>query len=180
MRHVVIALLLLFSITAHANEAERLRQAGFTAQSHGLVLKNQAVATYLWADIYVAALYASADVSAMQSTDLQTPLRLELYYLRDIDREDIIGAATKALQHQQTPEALARLKPELDRLHNSFNDIDPGDRYTLDYRPQRGIDLEVNGKVVFSSKSDELAKAYLGIWLAPKGLSDSLRSALLK
>jgi len=34
--------------------------------------------------------------------------------------------------------------------------------------------------VVFSSRNDALARAYLGIWLAPKGLSDDLRGKLLK
>ncbi|KAF1030387.1 MAG: hypothetical protein GAK37_01385 [Pseudomonas sp.] len=180
MRHVVLCLLLLFPVLASASDADRFKQAGFAQQAHELVLKNQAVATYLWADIYVAALYASADQTATQAANLQKGLRLELYYLRDIDREDIIEAATKALQQQQTPQALARLKPELDRLHESFNDIDPGDRYALDYQPRRGLNLEVNGKVVFNSKSEELAKAYLGIWLAPKGLSEPLRISLLK
>jgi hypothetical protein len=33
--------------------------------------------------------------------------------------------------------------------------------------------------IMFSSVDDELARAYLGIWLAPGGLSDSLRDRLL-
>ena len=71
------------------------------------------------------------------------------------------------------------MKPELDRLHASFRDIRSGDRYALDFRPGRGLNLEINDKVVFSSRDDQLAKAYLGIWMAPKGLSDSLRNSLL-
>ena len=179
MRYVVFCLMLIFSVAVQASEADRLRQAGFPAQSHELALKNQAVLVYLWADVYAAALYAPADISAKHSWDKQKNLRLALYYFRDIDRTDVIKAANTALERQQTSTALARLKPELDRLHASFRDIRSGDRYALDFRPGRGLNLEINDKVVFSSRDDQLAKAYLGIWLAPKGLSDSLRNSLL-
>ncbi|WP_455928935.1 chalcone isomerase family protein [Pseudomonas fluorescens] len=179
MRHVVFCLMMIFSLTAHASEADRLKQASFAAQAHELALKNQAVLVYLWADVYAAALYAPADISAKQAWDQQKAVRLALYYFRDIDRNDVIKAATATLERQQSTATLARLKPELDQLHASFRNIRSGDRYALDFRPGRGLNLEINEQVVFSSRNDELAKAYLGIWLAPKGLSDSLRNALL-
>lgn len=177
MRHVVFCLMMIFSVMVHASEADRLRQADFPAQSHELVLKNQSVLVYLWADVYAAALYAPADINAKQAWDQQKPLRLELYYFRDIDRNDVIKAATATLERQQ---ASARLKPEIEKLHANFRDIRSGDRYALDFRPGRGLSLEINSEVVFSSRDDALARAYLGIWLAPKGLSDELRGKLLK
>ncbi|WP_448652400.1 chalcone isomerase family protein [Pseudomonas fluorescens] len=179
MRHVVFCLMMIFSVAVLASEADRLKQADFPAQSQQLALKNQAVLVYLWADVYAAALYAPTDLSAKQAWEQQKDLRLALYYFRDIDRSDVIKAATTTLERQQTSTALARLKPELDRLHASFRDIRSGDRYALDVRPGRGLNLEINDKVVFSSRDEALAKAYLGIWLAPKGLSDSLRNSLL-
>ncbi|OPA91219.1 hypothetical protein BFW87_19630 [Pseudomonas fluorescens] len=179
MRHVVFCLLLIFSLVVHASEADRLRQAAFPAELHQLSLKNQTVLVYLWADVYAAGLYAPADIPAKQAWDQQKDLRLALYYFRDIDRSDVIKAATTALERQQTAATLARLKPELDQLHARFRDIRSGDRYALDFRPGRGLNLEINDQVVFSSRNDELARAYLGIWLAPKGLSDSLRNTLL-
>ncbi|WP_431702150.1 chalcone isomerase family protein [Pseudomonas sp. BR20] len=177
MRQLFFCLMLMVSITAHANEAERLKQAGFPAQVEGLTLKNQAVFNYLWADVYAAGLYASADVSARQAWAQQKDLRLVLYYFRNLDPKDVIKAATATLERQQTS---ARLKPELDQLHARFRNIRNGDRYALDFRPGRGLNLEINGQVVFSSRNDALARAYLGIWLAPKGLSDELRGKLLK
>ncbi|AZE60031.1 MULTISPECIES: chalcone isomerase family protein [Pseudomonas fluorescens group] len=176
MRQLFFCLMLMVSITAHANDAQRLKQAGFPAQVEGLALKHQAVLNYLWVDVYGAALYAPAQVSARQAWDQHKALRLALYYFRDIDRSDVIKAATVTLERQQ---ANARLKPQLDKLHASFRDIRSGDRYALDFHPGRGLELKINGQVVFSSRDEELARAYLGIWLAPKGLSDELRDKLL-
>ena len=176
MRQLLFCLMLMVSITAHASDAQRLKQAGFPAQVEGLTRKNQAVLNYLWADVYAAALYAPSGLSARHAWDQQKALRLTLYYFRDIDRSDVIKAATTTLARQH---ANARLKPELDKLHGSFRDIRNGDRYALDFHPGRGLKLEINGQVVFSSVDDELARAYLGIWLAPGGVSDSLRDRLL-
>lgn len=179
MRPLILCLWLMLPLVAQASEAERLKQADFPAQASQLALKNQAVLTYLWADVYAAALYAPSGLGARQAWDQQKALRLALYYFRDIDRNDVIKAANTTLERQQSPATLARLKPELDQLHSTFRDIRSGDRYALELQPGRGLSLEINGKVVFSSRNDELAKAYLGIWLAPKGLSDSLRRTLL-
>lgn len=179
MRHVVFCLLLMLSVTVQASEADRLRQADFPASSHELVLKNQAVLVYLWADVYAAALYSPANMSAKQAWDQQQNIRLALYYFRDIDRSDVIKAASTTLERQQTSATLARLKPKLDQLHATFRNIRSGDRYALDFRPGRGLNLEINEQVVFSSRDEELAKVYLGIWLAPKSLSESLRKTLL-
>ncbi|MEK1906071.1 MAG: chalcone isomerase family protein, partial [Pseudomonas sp.] len=54
-----------------------------------------------------------------------------------------------------------------------------GDRYALNYSPRSGLSLERNGSMVFRSDNAELARAYLGIWLAPEGLSEALRKQLL-
>ncbi|CRM20870.1 hypothetical protein [Pseudomonas sp. 24 E 13] len=176
MRQLFIGLMLMMSITAQASDVDRLKQAGFPAQVEGLALKNQAVLNYLWADVYAAALYAPADLTARQAWDQQKALRLVLYYFRNIDRADVIKAASATLERQQTN---AGLNPEIARLHARFRDIRSGDRYALDFRPGRGLNLEINGQVVFSSSDDALARAYLGIWLAPEGLSDELRGQLL-
>jgi len=110
----------------------------------------------------------------------QTPQKLELYYFREIDREDVIKAANATLERQQTKETLARLRSELDRLHKSFQNIQPGDRYDLSWDRTDGLNLTRNSKVIFASPDPELAKVYFAIWLAPDGLSGDLREALLK
>ncbi|WP_300634918.1 chalcone isomerase family protein [Pseudomonas sp.] len=176
MRQLMMCWMLMMSFTALASDADRLKQANFPTHVAGLALKNQTVFNYLWADVYAAALYAPQGLTANQAWEQQKPLRLALYYFRDIDRNDVIKAAMATLERQQ---ASAGLKPELDKLHASFRNIRSGDRYALDFHPGRGLKLEINGQVAFSSRDDALAKAYLGVWLAPEGLSDSLRNALL-
>ena len=182
--HWILVLSLIASPLALASHADLLNKADFPARLEGqspvLERKNQAVLTYLWADVYAAAFYAEPSVSARQAAFSLTPQRLELYYFRDIDREDVIKAANVALEKQQPAETLKSLKPELDRLHRSLQDIKDGDRYDLSWNRSDGLKLTRNGKVIFASADAELAKVYFAIWLAPDGLSAELREALLK
>ncbi|MBA4290881.1 MAG: hypothetical protein C0439_18085 [Pseudomonas sp.] len=179
----VFTALMMLSGDLFANVPERLQEANFAdsrvLEQSSLERKNQSVLTYLWADVYAAAFYAPAQASASQAVNEPLDQRLELYYFRNIDSQDVIKAAWVTLERQHTPDTLARLRPDVDALHGTFRDIRPGDRYALNFSTENGLTLEVNGQPAFTSPNTELAKAYLGIWLSPNGLSDKLRTSLL-
>ena len=118
-------------------------------------------------------------VGAHQALNDSHSTRLELYYFRPIKREDVIAAAWASLERQQSKATRKHLRTEPDALHASFRDIRPGDRYALNYNARNGLALERNGEIAFTSSNPELATAYLGIWLAPEGLSETLRRHLL-
>jgi len=183
MRHKPLLLLLFFCALAWGNSADRLNEANFATQwgqSPTLQRKNQALLNYLFVDVYAAAFYTEADVSPQQAVDSLRDQRLELFYFHDIGRDDVIKAANQTLQRQASPNQLRAARPEIDRLHQSFIDIHAGDRYALTYNSASGLTLERNGQVIFISKDKDLARLYLNIWLAPRGLSDNLREALLQ
>ncbi|MEK1904939.1 MAG: chalcone isomerase family protein [Pseudomonas sp.] len=179
-----LLLILTLMLTSVASASERLTQAAFatTYQQDGSTLqrKNQAVLDYLWVDVYAAAFYSAVELSPRQTLQQQAGQRLELYYFRDIARSDVIKAAWLTLERQHAPAELQRLRTQVDALHATFRDIRPGDRYALNYSPRSGLSLERNGSTVFRSDNAELARAYLGIWLAPDGLSEQLRDELLR
>lgn len=183
MRHKPLLLLLFFCALAWGNTEDRLREANFApqwGQAPVLQRKNQALLNYLFVDVYAAAFYAEAGTSAQQARDELRDQRLELFYFHDINRDDVIKAASRTLMRQATPNQLRATQPEIDRLHKSFTDIHAGDRYALTYNTAAGLSMERNGQVIFVSKDKDLARLYLDIWLAPRGLSDNLREALLQ
>lgn len=183
MRHWFLMLPLLTPLPSLADDSARLREAAFAHQqpvdNRALELKNQSVLRYLWADVYAAAFYGEPGIAPRRALAEQRPSQLELYYFRDIARDDVIRAAWVTLERQQPASALDSLRDELDRLHASFADIRAGDRYALRFTPEQGLRLLRNGQEVFASDNAQLAQVYFGIWLAPEGLSDELRDALL-
>ncbi|TVP90419.1 MAG: hypothetical protein EA348_06230 [Pseudomonadaceae bacterium] len=144
-----------------------------------LVLRNESLLRYLFVDVYSAALLTPADISPTNAVSERSPLHLELYYYRNIDRDDIIKAAWVALERQHDSGTLERLRPAIDELHATFGDIKSGDRYSLTLSDSQALQLSYNGEVVFTSDDEELARAYVGIWLEENGLSDRLRQRLL-
>ena len=183
MHRLICLLLLLSSGNLLANERERLAEAAFSpyrqVADSRLQRQNQALLNYLWIDVYAAALYTEPGISPRQAVGNNYRQRLELYYFRAIDRGDVIKAAWITLERQQPAAQLARLRQEIEALHSHFADIQPGDRYSLEYSGTAGLSLERNGEPLFRSQNAELAHAYLGIWLGQDGLSDALREQLL-
>lgn len=183
MRLFIGLILLLHSFSLLASTNERLKEAAFSPYlqqaNSNIERKSQAVLNYLWVDVYAAALYTEPAISPQQAVGHDYPQRLELYYFRQIARDDVIDAAWLTLKRQLTAAQLARLRSEIDALHETFRDIQAGDRYALNYSAATGLSVERNKRILFSSQNAELAHAYLGIWLADDGLSPSLRQQLL-
>ena len=182
-RILLLCALLLAGNATYASSGERLREADFAMRfelnREPLERKNQSVLTYLWADVYAAAFYAPHQASPSQAVTAPLSQRLELYYFRGIDRDDVIEAAWTTLNRQHDAATLTPLRSELDALHAKFRDIRPGDRYALNFSKDSGLTLERNGEIAFTSPDPQLARIYLGIWLAPNGLSEQLRESLL-
>lgn len=115
MRQLLIVLLLACSATAAADDAAQIKDAAFPAQwrdgSVVLPRQGQVVLTYLWADIYAAALYTAPGVTPQQAFDQQRDLRLELFYLRDLKHSDITKASATILERQHPPTVLTPSNP---------------------------------------------------------------------
>ncbi|WP_022962374.1 chalcone isomerase family protein [Halopseudomonas pelagia] len=182
LRVVIIALLCVLPLVADASN-KRLDQANFpdTLEVDGeqLVLRNASVLKYLFVDVYSAALLTPAGAPLKTITETGTPLHLELFYYRNIDRADVIRAAWIALERQHGAARLAKLRPKIERLHDTFTDIQPYDRYSLTLDRHHALSLRYNGQEIFQTDDAELARAYVGIWLRENGLSDKLRKRLI-
>ena len=145
-----------------------------------LSLQGEGTASYLFWDVYDAALYAPAGATAEAIRAAEVPMSLLLEYHRDVRVADIRKATWKALDAQYEPAGRELIRPKIDAIQAAMIDVSDGDRYRLDWQPGAGrLVLRLNGETRFESGDAELARAYFGIWLAEPPLSESLRSALL-
>ena len=168
----ILALVLVFSGQVGAAPA--------SSSDHDLVLKSSGTATWMRiVRVYDAALFAPSDAEVEQVLQKDVPLSLKIEYLIGVSAENIIKAADVALARQHKPEVLDRYSTHIQRLHQSYQSAEPGDRYRLDYRPGEGITLWFNDQYLVSINDDEFARLYVGIWLGEQPLSERLRTALL-
>ena len=183
---LIVSALLLFSLGAGtqaqaSNEAMPMQmQLGQT----DLTLLGKGTATYLWFDVYDAALYAPENIKPAQILSQETPRVLVLKYHHAVTVKDIEKASWQTLDKQLTPSERQSIKPQVDALQSSMKNVSPGDQYTLTWQPVNAqkkpeLTLKLNDKIVFKSDNARLAATYFGIWLGKPPLSQSLKRSLL-
>lgn len=145
-----------------------------------LALQGSGTASYMFWDVYNAALYAPAEANENAIVNAEVPMSLILEYHRDVGVEDIRKATWVALDEQYAGEEREAIRPKIDAIQSAMIDVTDGDRYRLDWDPEAPrLTLSLNDEIRFESDDRELARAYFGIWLAEPPLSDQLRTALL-
>lgn len=143
-------------------------------------LKGAGLARYaVFVRIYGAGLYGPEGVSAADLLERGDPKRLEIEYFVDVGASDLALAANTILERQLTTEQLRALEPRVRQLHQAYRNVRPGDRYVMEYLPEQGTVLRLNGEPLITVEGRDFARAYFGIWLGEHPLSRSLRDALL-
>ncbi len=96
-----------------------------------------------------------------QTLSEQTPARLELCYARDLSVENFIEGAQRGLPERLTVD----LQQAVDRLHAAYKPVKQGDCYHLDFQPEQGTRLILNGKTLVQIDTPGFKALYFGIWL---------------
>ena len=127
---------------------------------------------------YVAALYLDEGTPADEVLG-EVPRHLEIEYFWSIPAERFADATIEGISRNVDAAALEDLKPRIARFNQLYEDIEPGDRYSLTYLPGRGTELGLNGRPMGVVEGADFASALFAIWLGPNPLSDGLRRELL-
>jgi Chalcone isomerase-like len=127
---------------------------------------------------YVAALYVGNGIGPGEVLD-DVPKRLELSYFWSISGPKFGKAGDEILAQNVDAQTLARLRPRLDRLNALYQDVKPGDRYSLTYVPGVGTELALNDKPLGVVDGADFGAAYFRIWLGDRPLDAKLRDQLL-
>lgn len=155
------------------------------AESHpvgqtNLTLTGAAVLKWgLLFDVYAGAFYLPEGVSGPQWTD-DIPKRLELSYFRNFKAEDFFSSSDKLLRDNLATKEYQSLSERLQQFYRLFRDINPGDRYSLTYRPATGTELRLNDQLLGAVPGADFAVAYFGIWLGPQPIDKKFRDRLLR
>ena len=105
--------------------------------------------------------------------------RIEIEYLRSIDREDFGPATEKIIMKNVDPETFNRLEGRINYHNSLYEDVKPGDRYSLTYIPGRGTELALNGEPKGVISGADFAAAIFSIWIGDKPISRSFKSDIL-
>jgi hypothetical protein len=127
---------------------------------------------------YVAALYLDEGTAPTRALE-DVAKRLELEYFWSIQADAIRQAGEEILARNVSPGQVASLRERLDQIGALYQDVEPGDRYSLTYVPGRGTELAKNDVPLGTIGGDDFAAAYFSIWLGDDPIDASLRDQLL-
>lgn len=153
----------------------RLDVAGTNLVLHGTAVLRAA----LLFEVYAAALYLGEGVPAERALD-DVPRRLEIHYLHNTPKAEMVRAADEALARNLKPGELAAVRARVAALHAAYEDGRKGGCAALTYVPGRGTEYALDGQVKAVIGGADFAAAYFAVWLGEQPSSRSVKEQLLK
>lgn len=178
---LVVVLLVAMAGLAQALEIKGVRFSDTLIVDHA-ELKLNGVAVLKWVmlfDVYAGALYLPGGVPG-QAWSNDVAKRLELSYFREIEAKGFAEASDKLLQDNLLPTEYQALEKRLQTFYGFFRDVNPGDRYSINYIPEKGTELRLNEQPLGRVPGADFAAAYFGIWLGDEPISKGFRNRLLE
>ena len=180
-----LAIIFLISVNAQAESQPKLKSkcintSCFSSRvsigSYDLPIRAVSRFRYYFFKVYDGALYYPQDKNRLQlGVD---PLKLELVYLRNIERDDLVQPSIDYFQ-KHSSSSYEGLKERLDLLDTHYQSVKEGDRYSLEFVPGKGTTLSFNGEAKVTIPGDDFAREYLGIWLSNNTQAKSFRKSLV-
>lgn len=147
-----------------------------------LVLNGAGLRTRFFIKVYVGALYVvQKSAVPAKHVDSQTPRRMSLRMLRELDADALQSALQDGLNSNLTSVELAEIKPQTEQLAalmKAIGKVREGDALTIDFSAE-GITLGLNGEMRGKVGGAAFAHGLLKVWLGENPVDAALKKALL-
>jgi hypothetical protein len=158
---------------------EQVTVAGVPLRLNGAGVRYKAVFK-----VYAAGLYLPrASTSVDEALSTQTPRRISVTMLRDIDSTELGRLFTRGMEDNLDRATAARLLPGLLRMSQVFSDhkrLKEGESFQVDWLPGTGAMVTIAGQAVEQPfREPEFFQALMRIWLGAKPADWKLKDALL-
>lgn len=151
--------------------------------SRDLQLNGAGVRSKLLFDLYIAALYLGEKTTSVTAVlDGAVEQRMALHLLRDIGASHLTSSLNKAIKANHTARELAALNAnliEFNALFSAMDAIRKGQVVTLDYLPETGTQVSVDGAIKGTVAGAAFHRALLKVWLGEKPAQEDLKKKLL-
>lgn len=187
MKHVIYAIsiitvIALVSTTPNVNGAE-IEGVHFenSYETDGVKMKIQGTGLFRYLGFikaYAGAFYIE-EGSSLEDVLSDKPKRLEVEYFHALKGEDFGITTNKVIAENTDALTLKKIRPQIDYHNSLYEDVQPGDRYSLTYIPGRGTELALNGKTKGIIKGADFASALFSMWLGEFPMNKPFKNQLL-
>lgn len=179
--------MLMLTLVANGAEVAGIRlpdRVQLSEEGPQLVLNGAGIRKKFFFSVNVVALYLpELRRTTVEVLELPGPKRVTLIMLRDVSAEQFIDAFNDGLNNNTAPEELERLQPQIEAfkaLMHDLEEVQEGDLVYLDYVPESGTQLTLNGDAQGAPiEGAGFYAALLRSWLGERPADPNLKRALL-
>jgi hypothetical protein len=151
------------------------RQSG----TSGLSLIGVAHFRYWGFRVYSAGLYADPDKGPLSFEQIgQREVELKLTYYRAFEPEEFVSSG-ESLMRENKEISFESISRESSRFNELYRSVKPGDTYAIHFTPGKGVSLKLNDTHLGTVEGDLFGRAYLGVWLSKKSISEKFTRQIL-
>ncbi len=177
-----LLLLLCLPITSPAQEVAGVKVPDqITLAGSPLTLNGAGIRSKFFFDIYVGALYLPQKTdNAETAINMPGPKRVLMHFLyKEVAREKLTGGWNEGFENNLSREQFKALQTRLVDFNRLFVTVKRGDTIELDYLPDSGTQVSINGQVKGRIPGNAFYSALLRVWLGQDPADDDLKEAML-
>ena len=146
-----------------------------------LVLNGAGIREKFFMDIYIGALYLESRTSAAKTILADTgAASILMHFLHsEVSKDKITDGWIDGLEKNVSPANMQALAPRLAIFNKLFRTVRKGDVIRIDYLPDSGTQVRINGEWRGTVEGNDFFRALLSIWLGEKPVTKSLRNGML-
>ena len=188
MKRMIVALSFLVAFTgASAAEVGGVKledKLRLTPTGPELVLNGAGIRTRVFFKVYVGALYlAEKKAAASDVLALAGPKRVAMNMLRDLTAQQLSEALVDGISNNSSAAEQTALKARINELvaiMNALGEAKKGDAIMLDFLPESGTRVVLNGRPRGKPiQGEDFYRALLRIWLGDQPVDDDLKKGML-
>jgi len=181
---LLFAALLHLAVPAYAMQVAGVdvpEQIELQGMEKPLRLNGAGIRKKLFIDIYVAALYLP-ELHRRAETLLRRPppnrVLMHVVY-NNVSKAKMDSAWEAGFSANLTSEDYQRLQARLQQFMAMFKDLERDDQVWLDYLPEEGTRVSINGEMRGVIQGQDFNAALLSVWLGQEPVTRALKKALL-
>jgi hypothetical protein len=157
---------------------EQINQPG---SKQSLILNGAGIRRKFFISIYIGALYLTkAQHTVADILQNNSPRRVMMYCLyHEIDKDKLVDAWNEGFNENTDKQTLTQLQGRITEFDRLFPALHEGDTVYLDYSPDKGTTLTVNGKTLGVIAGEDFNVALLKVWLGESPADSDLKAAML-
>lgn len=152
-----------------------------TVGNQTLTAQGAALRSKFFFDVYVAAFYAVGKArTPSEALALPGPKRMWFRFLRVVPKNKFIEAWQEGFANNNSAATLEQNKKLINIFLDLFdNDMANGDIMTVDYIPNKGTQVSLNGKVKGTISGEHFYSLVLSVWMGEHPPNQQFQKALL-